>query len=122
MGKPRSVTTYLPPAEPPPVPGGVRATRARPRVFAEWQALRRWGKLPAGERSVAGYLMRQAREDAGLTQRELAARLGVSQQAVAQAGRWQSNPSVDLHSRWAAATGATLVLELEPQVCDVQRR
>jgi transcriptional regulator with XRE-family HTH domain len=56
--------------------------------------------------------MRQAREDAGLTQQELAARLDVSQQAVAQAERWQSNPSIDLLSRWAGATGTTLVVEL----------
>lgn len=127
MGEPRSVTTYLSPAKPPSVPAGVRVTRARPRAFAEWRALRRWGRLPVWERSVAGFLMRQAREDAGLTQQELAARLDVSQQAVAQAERWQSNPSIDLLSRWAAATGTTLVVELEaasspaPSACDVER-
>lgn len=121
MGEPRSVTTYLSPTDPPPVPDGVRVTRARPRAFVEWQALRRWGKLPPWEHSVAGYLMRQAREDAGLTQRELAARLNVSQQAVAQAERWQSNPSIDLLSRWAAATQTTLVVDLAPHARGVER-
>jgi DNA-binding XRE family transcriptional regulator len=105
--------TYATPETPLPVPPGMRVTRARPRAFAEWQALRRWGKLPTWERDVAGFLMRQAREDAGLTQRELAVRLGVTQQAVAQAERWDANPSVDLLRRWAAATGTSLVLSFE---------
>lgn len=105
--------TYVTPDTPLPVPPGMRVTRARPRAFAEWQALRRWGKLPTWERDVAGFVMRQAREDAGLTQRELAVRLGVTQQAVAQAERWDANPSVDLLRRWAAATGTALVLSFE---------
>lgn len=113
MGAARTMETYVTPETPPAVPPGMRVTRARPRAFAEWQALRRWGKLPAWERDVAGYVMRQAREDAGLAQRELAARLGVTQQAVAQAERWVANPSVDLLRRWAAATGATLVLSFD---------
>ncbi|MBZ0115179.1 MAG: helix-turn-helix transcriptional regulator [Thermoanaerobaculia bacterium] len=33
-------------------------------------------------------LLRAAREDAGVTQREMGIRLGCSQQAVAQAERW----------------------------------
>lgn len=77
------------------------------------EALRRWGKLPAWEQDVAGYLLRQAREGAGLTQRELAARLGVTQQAIAQAERWDANPCLDLLRRWAAATGSVLVLSFE---------
>ncbi len=84
--------------------------RGRPRAFAEWRTLRRWGKLPAWERGVAGYLLRAARVEAGLTQRELAGRLGVTQQAVAQAERWQANPTVDLMRRWAEACGAVLEL------------
>jgi transcriptional regulator with XRE-family HTH domain len=59
--------------------------------------------LPEREQGVVGYLLRIARKEAGLTQRELADRLGVTQQAVAQAERWQSNPTVDLIRRWAAA-------------------
>jgi transcriptional regulator with XRE-family HTH domain len=74
--------------------------------------LRRWGKLPEWEQGVVGYLLRLAREEAGLTQRELAGRLGVSQQAVAQAERWQSNPTVELIRRWAAACGATAKIRL----------
>lgn len=113
MGAARTMKTYVTPATPLPVPPGMRVTRARPRAFTEWQALRRWGKLPVWERDVAGFVMRQAREDAGLTQRELAARLGVTQQAVAQAERWDSNPSVELLRRWAAATDRALSLSFD---------
>ena len=90
-----------------------RLSRGRPRAFPEWQALRRWGKLPPWEAQVAGYLLRQAREDAGLTQRELGQRLGISQQAVAQAERWSANPTVGFMRKWAASCGAELLIALE---------
>ena len=85
------------------VPPGVPldVSRARPRAFAEWRALRRWGKLPPWERQIVGYLLRDARLGAGLTQRELGARLGVTQQAVAQAERWSANPTVAFIASWA---------------------
>lgn len=94
----------------PELPLGVR--RTRPRDYLEWKTLRRWGRLPAWEVSPAGYLLREARERAGLTQAELARRLGCSQQAVAQAERWDGNPTVALLRRWADATGSRLELEL----------
>ena len=89
--------------------------RRRPRAYEEWAALRRWGRLPRGERVVPGYLMRAARERAGLSQAELARRLGCSQQAVSQAERWTSNPTVELIAAWAAATGARLELSLDAE-------
>ena len=61
-----------------PLPRLERTTPGPPRDFAEWTTLRRWGKLPEAERDVPGYILRMAREGAGLTQRELAVRLGVS--------------------------------------------
>lgn len=115
MGAARTMKTLITPDRPLSVPSGRRVTRARPRAFAEWQALRRWGKLPTWERDVAGFVMRQAREDAALTQQELATRLGVSQQAVAQAERWNANPCLDLLRRWAAATGTVLDLSFVRQ-------
>ena len=90
-----------------------RLARRRPRAFAEWKALRRWGKLPIWERGIVGYRLRELREAAGLAQKSLAARLGVTQQAVAQAERWESNPTVDLLRRWAAACDATLEIRLD---------
>jgi DNA-binding XRE family transcriptional regulator len=87
-------------------------TRRRPRAFVEWRQLRAWGKLPDREADVPGYLLRTAREEAGLTQTELARRMGVTQQAVAEAERWSSNPTVDLMRRWARACGRRLEIRL----------
>jgi DNA-binding XRE family transcriptional regulator len=95
----------------PPLPPGLR--RRRPRSYAEWSALRRWGKLPAWEDSPAGYLLRLAREGAGLTQQQLGAMLGCSQQAVAQAERPTSNPTTALLRRWTDATGARAIIDID---------
>lgn len=85
-----------------------RLRRKRPRCFEEWCALRRWNRLPDQERAIIGFQLREARERAGLTQVELARRLACSQQAVSQAERWSSNPTVELLRCWAEAVGAEL--------------
>lgn len=87
-------------------------SRKRPRAFEEWEALCRWGRLGHEERNVPGYQLRLARERAGLSQQELAVRLGCSQQAVSQAERWSANPTVRFIEAWARATKSRLVLEL----------
>lgn len=94
--------------------GDRRLSRGRPRDFTEWQVLRRWGKLPAWERDVPGYLLRDARTAAGLTQDEMARRMGVTQQAIAQAERWAANPTVGLMLGWAEACNATLEILFIP--------
>jgi DNA-binding XRE family transcriptional regulator len=86
--------------------------RTRPRRYVEWKTLRRWGKLPPWEGLFPGYLLREAREGAGLSQRELASRLGCSQQAIAQAERPCSNPTIDFLREWARAVGAELSVSL----------
>jgi DNA-binding XRE family transcriptional regulator len=112
MGKPSPLKRYVGPARPilADLPKGL--VRRRPRRFAEWKALRAWGKLALWELEPVGYLLRLAREEAGLTQADLARRLGSSQQAVAQAERWEGNPTVEFIRRWAAACGARLSLRL----------
>lgn len=110
MGAARALKSYRGATSVDSLPDGSRLERGRPRSFAEWQALRRWGTLPPWERDAAGYLLREAREAAELTQKMLAARLGVSQQAIAQAERWNANPSVGLMRRWAHACGGSLEL------------
>ena len=77
--------------------------RRRPRSYLEWKTLRRWGKLPAWEDDPTGYLLRDLREKAGWTQQALARRLECSQQAVAQAERWESNPTIRFIKAWAGA-------------------
>ena len=114
MGETRTLRLPGAPSEQHRQLGGLRLNRGRPRQFAEWRTLRRWGRLPPWEEMVAGYLLRLAREEAELTQAELAERLGVSQQAVAQAERWSSNPTVEQLRRWAEACGQAVRISFEP--------
>ena len=86
--------------------------RTKPRSFIEWKTLRRWEELTDSERSVPGFLLRLAREEAGLTQTQLALKLGVSQQAVAQAERWQSNPTIGFMVSWMRGCGRELEIEI----------
>jgi DNA-binding XRE family transcriptional regulator len=88
-------------------------TRRRPRAFLEWQTLRRWGKLPDREAEVPGYLLRTVREGASLTQTQLAEQMGITQQAVARAERWGSNPTIAFMRRWARACGRSLELRFD---------
>lgn len=55
-------------------------------------------------------MLRSARAQAGLTQAELAARLGVSQSAIAKLERQGSNPTVETLDRTLRATGHRLQL------------
>ena len=55
-------------------------------------------------------LIRDARRAAGLTQAELAARLGISQSAIAKLEREGSNPTVETLDRTLRATGHRLQL------------
>lgn len=100
------------PGEPRPAAGPrLRVRRTRSRSYEEWKALRRWGQLPDWESSPPGYLLRLAREEVNLTQARLARRLGCSQQAVAQAERWRSNPTLAFVRRWQQACGERRPME-----------
>jgi DNA-binding XRE family transcriptional regulator len=112
MGKPGAVKSYFSPkrALMAKLPRGL--VRRRPRRFPEWMALREWGRIPPWETEPVGYLMRLARERTGLTQADLARLLGCSQQAIAQAERWESNPTVEFIRKWAAACGSKARIEL----------
>ena len=59
--------------------------------------------------------VRQARERVGLTQAELAARIGSTQPAVARLEAGGSTPSLRTLRRIAAALGFELVVELRPR-------
>ena len=112
MGEQAAMKRYIGPERPMFARLPARLVRHRPRGFAEWRALRAWRKLSTWEIEPAGYLMRAAREAAGLTQRELAGRLNCSQQAVAQAERWENNPSVDFLRHWARGCDSKLEIDL----------
>lgn len=66
--------------------------------------------LPA----LPGRLLKQARADAGLTQAELARRLGTSQSVVARLESGRANPRFDTLKRAISATGHALEVDLAP--------
>jgi transcriptional regulator with XRE-family HTH domain len=68
---------------------------------------------------LAGPLLAGARRHAGLTQTELARRLGVSQAAVAQLERPNGNPRLATLERALHAVGAELALTLRPREASV---
>jgi transcriptional regulator with XRE-family HTH domain len=68
-----------------------------------------------------GSLLRAARLDAGLTQAQLAERLGLTQPAVAKLERPDANPTVATLDRALRATGRRLVVEpATPEVDETQ--
>lgn len=64
--------------------------------------------------SESAALLKRARRQAGLTQTQLARRLGVSQAAVAKLERPKANPTVVTLEDALRATGQRLVLASEP--------
>ena len=65
-------------------------------------------------RLAAALALRWARSDADLTQGELAARVGVTQQAVAKLEREEGNPTLATLEKVARALGMRVELGLEP--------
>ena len=59
-------------------------------------------------------LLQEARERAGLTQRDLAKRAGTSQPAITKLEQGTTNPTIDTLARCAAATGFALRVDLVP--------
>jgi transcriptional regulator with XRE-family HTH domain len=68
---------------------------------------------------IASDLIRSARESAGLTQAEVAHRLGTTQTAIAKLERRGANPTVDTLKRVMHATGHRLELQAVPEESSV---
>jgi transcriptional regulator with XRE-family HTH domain len=64
-------------------------------------------------------IIRDARRSAGLTQAELARRLGVAQPVVARLETHAANPTVETLDRTLRATGHRLALAIEPHAPSV---
>lgn len=62
----------------------------------------------------AGHLIREARRRAGLSQAELAERIGTTQSAIARMERGRSSPSAERLTRIVRACGLDLVPTLVP--------
>ena len=69
----------------------------------------------SGSASLPGGLLADARRRAGLTQTDLATRLSISQAAVAQLERADSNPRLATLERALRATGVQLELHTRPR-------
>jgi transcriptional regulator with XRE-family HTH domain len=68
---------------------------------------------------TAASIVRNARRSAGLTQAELARRLGVAQPVVARLETRAANPTVETLDRTLRATGHRLALAIEPHAPSV---
>lgn len=64
------------------------------------------------ESQTIGDMIKQARIEAGLTQRELGERLGITESGVNKMERRKTLPSLSTLERVAIATGKKLVIEL----------
>jgi transcriptional regulator with XRE-family HTH domain len=62
----------------------------------------------------AGNIVKRAREAAGLSQAELADRMGTTQSAVARLESRYSNPRVDTLDRAVASTGQRVTVSVDP--------
>ena len=85
--------------------------RRKPRRYGEWKVLRQWKMIPSWEVNPPGYLLRETRESAGITQQLLASLLGCSQQAISRAERFDSNPPLEFVNAWRTALGLELQTE-----------
>jgi DNA-binding XRE family transcriptional regulator len=109
MGQEDKLTVVIAPARRGSLPDlSPEIKRTRPRDYVEWKTLRRWGKLPSWEGVFPGYLLREAREEAGLTVSQMAERLGMSQPEIAEIEEPQSKPTASLLKAWAEALGRQL--------------
>ena len=96
------------------LPNGVKAHEellsaelaADPEFAAEWERLALARTVAA---SLAGY-----RFDHGLSQRELADRLGVSQPRVVELESGEKNPQIETLVKIAAATGLEFAIDIAP--------
>ena len=79
---------------------------ANPLVASEYERL---GPIYA----LVGAMV-EARHDAGLTQRQLADRIGTTQSAIARLENAHHLPSLDLVTRYAAAVGRRVDVQLCP--------
>lgn len=106
----------------------------RPVPFDVEASHRRWMKRPGyaaayvaleDEYAALGELLR-ARQQAGLTQAQVAARMGIAQASVARleasAGSRKHAPSVATLRRYADAVGCELHLTLTPKRADTRKR
>lgn len=91
-----------------------RATRAERHAVTDGDAGWTRREVPVAPRLAAALALRWARRAHGLSQGQLADRLGVSRQFVSQLESPDANPTLETLERAAAALGRRLALTLTP--------
>jgi transcriptional regulator with XRE-family HTH domain len=72
-------------------------------------------------KSEIGLLLARARKQAGLTQAQVAAKMGTTQSAIARAEAGTVLPTLGFLQRFSSATGQALTIELKPRRTDSTR-
>ncbi len=92
------------------------------KSLAEMKASRPWTSAmqaayeQVGAAYVLGERVRALREEAGLSQRELATRMGTTQSAIARLEAGGAEPTLPTLRRLAAGLGRTLVIDFKSEV------
>lgn len=87
------------------------------KLFGEWRKDRKYVEAYDAlekEFAIAAAVI-AARSHAGLTQKELAERMGTTQSAIARLEGGKSRPSTSTLEKLAKATGTTLRISFEPE-------
>lgn len=86
--------------------------KLRERLLADPEVKAEYDRLGPVYELVGAMI--EARHEAGLTQRQLAERMGTTQSVVARLENAHHMPSLDLVTRYAAALGRRLDIHLVP--------
>jgi transcriptional regulator with XRE-family HTH domain len=92
--------------------------------FVRLTAADEWYNIHVMSKSWLGEALKTARQKAGLSQSEMAARLGIAQPGVARAESGRQNVTGQFIERWALATNAPIAMVFGaglPTVSDEER-
>jgi ribosome-binding protein aMBF1 (putative translation factor) len=95
---------------------GERKSLAEVKASRPWTPAMQAAYEHAGAAYELGERVRALREKAGLSQRELASRMGATQSAVARLEAGGAEPTLPTLRRLAGALGRTLVIDFKDEV------
>lgn len=95
---------------------GERKGLAELKAGRPWTAAMQAAYEQAGAAYELGERVRALREEAGLSQRELANRMGTTQSAIARLEAGGAEPTLPTLRRLASALGRTLVIDFKDEV------
>jgi ribosome-binding protein aMBF1 (putative translation factor) len=95
---------------------GERKSLAEVKASRPWTPAMQAAYEQAGAAYELGERVRALREEAGLSQRELASRMGTTQSAIARLEAGGAEPTLPTLRRLAGALGRTLVIDFKDEV------